>query len=423
MEINRQYIGARYVPKFFDNNGSAEWVKGIAYEPLTIVTYLNNSFTSKKPVPSNIGNPADNSAYWVNTANFNAQLEDYKNAVSNLDKELTNYETKTNADIANIEKKLNPIISTKYALWIGDSYVEANSLDDNKYMRFSTIVSSKLGVTELNYGKGGTGYAVGTETTKYLGQLTTAYNENKDKINDIRYVFICGGRNDANGATATWSYAQMQAEIYPTFAYAINNFPNAKVVCIPMMYSASNLNKWETNWYWGVINCSVSETNMVILANAYMILHGRYDLILADNVHPNVAGHSVIATSILSALNGGVFISPSYKFVEDTSTWNGKIMLQQNNDEILVRGTLKPLKDVSGWFIDQTGISANAHYPAFIGDSQDCLFYGADGTTVTGQISYYRLSTGGGFRVYAYQTLKQNISYSLSLTIPAGVRI
>ena len=48
MEINRQYIGARYVPKFFDNNGSTEWVKGIGYEPLTIVTYLNNSFTSKK---------------------------------------------------------------------------------------------------------------------------------------------------------------------------------------------------------------------------------------------------------------------------------------------------------------------------------------------------------------------------------------
>lgn len=71
----RQYIGARYVPAFFENSlGTAEWEAGVSYEPLTIVTYSGNSYTSKKPVPSNIGNPAANSAYWANTGNFNAQL-------------------------------------------------------------------------------------------------------------------------------------------------------------------------------------------------------------------------------------------------------------------------------------------------------------------------------------------------------------
>lgn len=80
--VNRQYVGARYVPKFYDNNGSSEWVSGVPYEPLTVVTYLGNSYTSKIPVPSNAGAPSVAVKYWVNTGNFNAQVEKLSNTVS-----------------------------------------------------------------------------------------------------------------------------------------------------------------------------------------------------------------------------------------------------------------------------------------------------------------------------------------------------
>lgn len=87
MQIERQYIGARYVPKFFEGaGGSAEWVPGIAYEPLTIVTYLGNSFTSKVPVPSTVGTPNVNTEYWVNTGNYNEQIEEYRKEVANAGK-------------------------------------------------------------------------------------------------------------------------------------------------------------------------------------------------------------------------------------------------------------------------------------------------------------------------------------------------
>lgn len=69
------YIGARYVPKFFNNNGSSEWVQGVPYEALTIVTYLGNSYTSMVPVPSNAGAPNVATKYWVLTGNYNAQLD------------------------------------------------------------------------------------------------------------------------------------------------------------------------------------------------------------------------------------------------------------------------------------------------------------------------------------------------------------
>ena len=68
----RQYIGARYVPKFAD---PIEWNINNSYEALTIVTYHGNSFTSKKPVPT--GTSLDNTEYWVATGNYNAQVEEY----------------------------------------------------------------------------------------------------------------------------------------------------------------------------------------------------------------------------------------------------------------------------------------------------------------------------------------------------------
>lgn len=75
--INRQYVGARYVPKIM-----GEWNKTLQYEALSIVTYMGNSFTSKIPVPPNI--EIDNTNYWVNTGNYNAQVEGYRQDVENL---------------------------------------------------------------------------------------------------------------------------------------------------------------------------------------------------------------------------------------------------------------------------------------------------------------------------------------------------
>lgn len=87
--INRQYVGARYVPKLM-----GEWNKALQYEALSVVTYLGNSFTSKVPVPANID--INNEDYWVNTGNYNAQVENYRQetaTVSKLLSEKTTYYT------------------------------------------------------------------------------------------------------------------------------------------------------------------------------------------------------------------------------------------------------------------------------------------------------------------------------------------
>lgn len=73
----RQYIGARYVPQVM-----GEWDKNIGYEALSIVTYLNTSYTSKKPVP--VGIEINNTEYWVSTGNYNAQISELSNKIDNL---------------------------------------------------------------------------------------------------------------------------------------------------------------------------------------------------------------------------------------------------------------------------------------------------------------------------------------------------
>lgn len=82
-----QYIGARYVPIFYVNsNNTSEWTPNTTYEPLTIVTRgTGNSYTSKIPVPANIGEPENNPDYWVNTGNFNAQVNDLDQKVGDLE--------------------------------------------------------------------------------------------------------------------------------------------------------------------------------------------------------------------------------------------------------------------------------------------------------------------------------------------------
>lgn len=72
------YIGARYVPKFADTPGS-EWDNSIQYEPLTIVLYQGNSFTSKTFVP--VGADINNDTYWAETGSYNAQVEAYRKEV------------------------------------------------------------------------------------------------------------------------------------------------------------------------------------------------------------------------------------------------------------------------------------------------------------------------------------------------------
>lgn len=73
----REYVGARYVPII-----AGEWDNTHTYEPLMVVTYQGASYTSRQYVPAGI--EITNESYWVLSANYNAQVEMYRQEVRNL---------------------------------------------------------------------------------------------------------------------------------------------------------------------------------------------------------------------------------------------------------------------------------------------------------------------------------------------------
>ena len=87
MEVT-QYIGARYVAVLAD---PLEWSSANAYEPLTIVLYQGNSYTSRQAVP--VGVAITNEDFWACTGNFNAQIEAYRQEVARIAQQLGTIET------------------------------------------------------------------------------------------------------------------------------------------------------------------------------------------------------------------------------------------------------------------------------------------------------------------------------------------
>lgn len=100
------YKGNRYVPKII-----GVWDKLISYEGLSIVTYLGDSYTSKKRVPEGI--ELTNTDYWIVTGNYNAQIEQYRQEVSEATQNIVQIETDLTNFITNISDK-NPLYLTDF---------------------------------------------------------------------------------------------------------------------------------------------------------------------------------------------------------------------------------------------------------------------------------------------------------------------
>ena len=77
------YVGHRYVPKIM-----GEWDNTKIYEPLSIVQYQGASYTSRQYVP--VGVEINNEEFWVVTGNYNAQVEQYRQDVRNLETNVNN---------------------------------------------------------------------------------------------------------------------------------------------------------------------------------------------------------------------------------------------------------------------------------------------------------------------------------------------
>lgn len=92
----RQYIGARYVPII-----DGDWDVTKEYDPLVIVMYQGNSYTSRTYVPANT--PITDETYWALTGNYNAQVEAYREEVAEYVDDIDALDTRVSDVETNID--------------------------------------------------------------------------------------------------------------------------------------------------------------------------------------------------------------------------------------------------------------------------------------------------------------------------------
>ena len=113
-----QYVGARYVPLFAE---PLEWDKTKAYEPLTIVLYKGNSYTSRQYVP--VGVELTNESFWAETGNYNAQVEQYRQEVKSFDGRIT---ANANAIVKETEDRAAAVTAEKTRAEGAEQTLQAN---------------------------------------------------------------------------------------------------------------------------------------------------------------------------------------------------------------------------------------------------------------------------------------------------------
>ena len=297
----RQYVGARYVPVFAN---PLEWIDTREYEPLTIVTYQGNSYTSMQYVPTSI-NIAD-TAYWALTGNYNAQVEAYRAEVRAFDDRINANAAAINANTAAINANTAAINAnaaaiaqektdrtTNVMLAFGDSY-GVDTISQGPV--WCEITANKLQATELhNYCVGGATFNA-TKEKNFFVQVDRAISEIKNP-EYVKYVGIVGGTNDGSNSIAD-AIVSLVAKINSAFPNAVIGIGlNASKQDI-LSYGAKqkriealNLND---NFATPVFIDSVVYTQ---LANGCM---------MDDNTHPTAKGSNRIGTLMTCVLKGAI---------------------------------------------------------------------------------------------------------------------
>lgn len=220
---NRQYIGARYVPKYFENpDGSNAWIPGIEYEALTIVKYAGATFISKIPVPSTIGSPNENTKYWI-ISNSGGVPQNILEQINQNTDNIATLESEVNA----IDTKIDNLVSISKRRWVVlfDSFGTITS--DQSNLTIPQVIKNNIGASDKDFyiiAKGGAGFNYTNENsfTKLL-QEAIPNIEQPESITDL---LIFGGANDA-GSEESQVYQGMTEFV----TLAKTTFNNAKIGC------------------------------------------------------------------------------------------------------------------------------------------------------------------------------------------------
>ena len=240
----RQYIGARYIP-IFGRKGedTIQWDNTKPYEPLTIVLYQGNSYTSRQYVP--VGVDITNTQFWASTGIYSAQIEQYRQEVLQFDGRITDCETGL-ADVTGDVDTLSDNLDTlRTDMETADDALEASILRGNPYYGQKSIgfgdsnMKGDEAGQENNTYRRITDYLHMTYDNRGVNGATIQTTGDKDiitQINDatadpeVKLVVFIGGINDYH--YVEYNYANFRSAVQSCVTAIMEKFVNADIVLI-----------------------------------------------------------------------------------------------------------------------------------------------------------------------------------------------
>lgn len=357
----RQYIGARYVP-LFGRKGeeSIEWDNTAPYEPLTIVLYQGNSYTSRQYVP--VGVEITNQEFWAISGNYNAQVEMYRREVFSFDERITtntnniaaetlarteadtalgqritdeatardNADTQLSGRITNAQTTADNAQTTadnayrknRYMVAIGDSFGDPHAGGITPLpVKWPVLVSQGLGLNLVNACKSGCGftYSEGTPLSgqpdnKFINQVNYAANKVDPDLVDC--VFIYGGvndytRRDSLGDTLSAQTQALTSAIIECVRNAHNKFPHSNVYLCYSDVGFAHQARFNAFYdFWGTVNYIIQQISVNERSTAYIndavtwLLPWGENAFQSDQLHPSEMGQHIIANHIISVISG-----------------------------------------------------------------------------------------------------------------------
>ena len=265
-------------------------------------------------------------------------VSDLSTAVDGLGDDISRIDGDIDAvedDISSLETGLDNvsksqfIVAGKNIAFFGDSWTVGSGATNPATQRFSTLIATKFGMVEKNFGVGASGF---TRPLTFMSQLENA-NSNlsaNDKSNTT-LVVMCGGVNDIRNQGDT-TMADFIAAVIAWEQRAIEVFPNA-LICMAVGNTVNTpVNDTGKHWVMSAIMAmkdTHSTGKTLIIDHVGASINGRANTYASDDLHPNTYGHSLLAGFLENAIRGGS---------TDTMYYYGSI----NFNESLVNPTSDP---------------------------------------------------------------------------------
>lgn len=295
----RQYIGARYVPKFYQNSvdGSAQWEANVVYDPLTYVTLTNgHMYISKKQVPATVGSPVSNVDYWLDVANYNGFISTLQDEIDDIN----------DVKIPAINYALSGLLGTRRrVIVIADSYGltgGANSFTNKLKARLNLSGDNYYDLSEGSLGFSHIGNAGHNAVTLLQANANTITNH--DTITDI--IVTCGLNDSAHEE----DYNSLITYAGLFYDYAASEYPNAKIHYgfvgnkLSSTYTDANVRYWMLSSIDKLYDF-FDGVGADVMHGVEYVLHDARNMDSTDFTHPNTYGSQYLADFIYQWIENG----------------------------------------------------------------------------------------------------------------------